>query len=182
MTRCNVNFLWVEVMIAFRNNRPLLQTGHCVIGDYDQEWLETVLAEAAQSAGVALPFRADIARAVLLYLEDSCPLNAVPLEYLFERIRRLLCEVGLPRIAEHLRRQAPPVDIDLDALAREAPLPLFFYEELRRRLEELRRLGLDTYRFRGQRACSLMLGRRQRTCPTQRRELAELEGFLQRQL
>ncbi len=169
-------------MIAFRNNRPLLQTGHCVISDYDQPWLEAVLAEAAEAAGVRLPFRADIARAVLLYLEESCPLHAVPLEYLFARIRHMLRDIGLPRIAEHLRKQAPPVDIDLDALAREAPLPLFFYESLRRRLEELRRLGLDSYRFRGLKACSLMLGKRMRACPTQRRELAELEGFLELQL
>ncbi len=168
-------------MIAFCNNRPVLQTGQCVIGDYDQEWLEAVLTEAAEAAGVSLPFRADIARAILLYLEESCPLNAVPLEYLFARIRRLLHEVGLPRIADHLRKQSPPVEIDLDALAREAPLPLFFYQELRRRLEELRRLGLDSYRFRGQKACSLLLGKRQRTCPTQRRELAQLEGFLELQ-
>ncbi len=165
-------------MIAFRNNRPVLQTGHCVIGDYDQEWLENVLAEAAEAAEVSLPFRAEIARAVLLYLEDSCPLHAVPLEYLFSRIRSLLREVGLPRIAEHLRKQAPPVDIDLDALASEAPLPLFFYQELQRRMEELRRLGLDTYRFRGWKACSLRLGKRRRACPTQRRELAELERFV----
>ncbi len=166
-------------MIAFRNNRPVLQTGHCVISDYDEEWLEAVLAEAAEAAGVALPFRQDIARAVLLYLEDSCPLHAVPLEYLFERIRRMLCEIGLPRIADHLRKQAPPVDIDLDALARELPLPLFFYQELHRRLEELRALGLDCYRFRGWKGCSLKLGERRRACPTQRRELAELQGFLE---
>ncbi len=165
-------------MIAFRNNRPLLQTGYCVISDYGQEWLESVLAEAAQAAGVPLPFRADIAHAILLYLEESCPLHAVPLEYLFARIRSLLKEVGLPRIAEHLRKQAPPVDIDLDALAREAPLPLFFYQELQRRMEELRRLGLDTYRFRGWKGCSLTLGKRLRACPTQRRELAELESFV----
>ncbi len=165
-------------MIAFRNNRPLLQTGHCVIADYGQEWLEDVLAEAAEAAGVSLPFRADIARAILLYLEESCPLHAVPLEYLFARIRSLLHEVGLPRIAEHLRKQAPPVDIDLDALAREAPLPLFFYQELQRRMEELRRLGLDTYRFRGWKGCSLTLGKRLRACPAQRRELAELEHFV----
>ncbi len=168
-------------MIAFRNNRPLLQTGHCVISDYGQEWLEDVLAEAAEAAGVSLPFRAEIAHAILLYLEGSCPLHAVPLEYLFARIRSLLQDIGLPLIASHLRKQAPPVDIDLDTLARKAPLPLFFYEELRRKLEGLRRLGLDTYRFRGQKACSLMLGKRLRACPTQRRELAQLEGFLELQ-
>ncbi len=168
-------------MIALRNNRPLLQTGHCVISDYDAEWLESVLAEAAEAAGVSLPFREEIAHAVLLYLEESCPLNAVPLEYLFARMRTLLREVGLPRIAEHLRRQAPPVDIDLDALARETPLPLFFYEALTRHMQELRRLGLNRYRFLGQEACSMQLGMRRRACPTQRRELEQLECFLQLQ-
>ena len=39
-------------MIAFKNKRPLLQTGHCVISDYDREWLETVLQQAADAAGV----------------------------------------------------------------------------------------------------------------------------------
>ncbi len=168
-------------MIAPRHNRPLLQTGYCVIADYDQEWLEAVLAEAAEAAGVSFPCRSDVARAVLFYLENSCPLKAVPLEYLFSRIRRLLYDVGLPRIADHLRKQTPPVDIDLDALACEAPLPLFFYEALRRRMEELRRLGLDSYRFQGQKACSLKLGKRRRACPAQQRELDELESFLEHQ-
>ena len=27
-------------MIAFKNKRPLLQTGHCVISDYDAAWLD----------------------------------------------------------------------------------------------------------------------------------------------
>ncbi len=165
-------------MIAFRNNRPLLQTGHCVISDYDREWLEDVLQTAADEAGVRLPFCAEIARAILIYLEESCPLHALPLEYLFARIRRMLCDAGLPRIAACLRRSTPPVDIDLGAIAREAPLPLFFYSELRRRVEELRGLGLDSYHFSGLRDCSLLLGDRRRACPTQRRTLQELEEYL----
>ena len=99
-------------MIAFKNKRPLLQTGHCVISDYDREWLESVLQQAADAAGVRLPFREEIARAILLYLEEKCPLHAVPLEYLFQRIRNMLCQAGLPRIAEHLRLQTPPVVVD----------------------------------------------------------------------
>ncbi len=117
--------------------------------------------------------------AILLYLEESCPLHAVPLEYLFARIRRMLCDVGLPRIAACLRRQTPPVDIDLKAIASEAPGPLFFYSELRRRVEELRGLGLDRYHFSGLRDCSLLLGDRRRACPTQRRTLHELEEYLE---
>ena len=165
-------------MIAFKNKRPLLQTGHCVISDYDQEWLENVLQQAADSAGVKLPFRAEIARAILLYLEEKCPLHAVPLEYLFQRIKSMLCQAGLPRIAEHLHPQTPPVVVDLHAIARQSPLPLFFFSELEQHLEQLRRLGLNTYAFDGAERCSKLLGDRQRLCPTQRRMLEELNAFL----
>ena len=165
-------------MIAFKNNRPLLQTGHCVISDYDAGWLEDVLQQAADSAGVNLPFREEIARAILLYLEEKCPLHAVPLDYLFQRIARMLRQAGLPRIADHLRLQTPPVVIDLQAMAEQSPLPLFFYNELEQHLEQLRRMGLNSYEFAGAESCSKLLGDRQRACPTQRRMLSELNAFL----
>ncbi|MBR2145614.1 MAG: hypothetical protein IKK73_05445 [Akkermansia sp.] len=165
-------------MIAFKNNRPLLQTGHCVISDYDATWLEDVLQQAADAAGVSLPFRGEIARAILLYLEEQCPLHAVPLDYLFQRIARMLRQAGLPLIADHLRLQTPPVVIDLRAMAEQSPLPLFFYNALEQHLEHLRRLGLTTYEFAGAESCSKLLGDRQRTCPTQRRVLSELNAFL----
>ena len=165
-------------MIAFKNNRPLLQTGHCVISDYDATWLEDVLQQAADAAGVSLPFRGEIARAILLYLEEQCPLHAVPLDYLFQRIARMLRQAGLPLIADHLRLQTPPVVIDLRAMAEQSPLPLFFYNALEQHLEHLRRLGLTTYEFAGAESCSKLLGDRQRICPTQRRVLSELNAFL----
>lgn len=166
-------------MIAFKNNRPLLQTGHCVISDYDREWLSNILQEAAEQAGTTLPLKDEIAQGILLYLEQNCPLHAVPLDYLFDRMRRLLEQIGLPLIAANLRKQTPPVDIELDTLAEEAPLPLFFYTELRRRMEGLRRIGLNTYHFSGKKECSLALGDRRRTCPTQQRALNELNAFLE---
>lgn len=165
-------------MIAFKNKRPLLQTGHCVISDYDAAWLEDVLQQAADSAGVSLPFRGEIAKAILIYLEEKCPLHAVPLDYLFQRIARMLRQAGLPLIADHLRLQTPPVIIDLHELAEKAPLPLFFYSELEQHLAQLRRLGLTTYEFAGIESCSKLLGDRRRACPTQRRMLDELNAFL----
>ena len=166
-------------MIAYKNNRPVLQTGHCVISDYDREWLAGVLQEAAEAAGTTLPMKDEIANGILLYLETHCPLHSVPLDFLFERMRRLLEQIGLPLIAANLRKQTPPVDIELDTLADEAPLPLFFYTELRRRMETLRSVGLNTYHFRGKKACSLALGDRRRACPAQQRALNELNAFLQ---
>lgn len=165
-------------MIAFKNNLPLLQTGYCVISDYGVEWVEHVLQNAADRAGVKLPFRDEIARAILLYLEQECPLRAVPLEYLFERVRRMLYEVGLPLIARNLQMQTPAVDIELDALAGQQDLPLFFYTELGRKLAELRELGLNSYTFSGKKECSLLLVSRRRACPTQQRALEELDAFL----
>ena len=168
-------------MIAFKNKRPVLQTGYCVISDYDREWLENVLQQAADEAGVHLPCRSEIAQAVLLYLEEACPLHAVPLDYLFGRIAGMLRQAGLPLIAEHLRTQTPPVRIDLDELAQNSPLPLFFYSTLSTQLEQLRQLGLTTYEFAGAEACSKLLGARQRLCPTQQRALDELNDFLAHQ-
>lgn len=166
-------------MIAFKNKRPLLQTGHCVISDYDAAWLEDVLQQAADSAGVKLPFREEIARAILLYLEEKCPLHAVPLDYLFQRIARMLRQAGLPLIADHLRLQTPPVIVNLQEIAEKSPLPLFFYNELEQHLAQLRRLGLTTYEFAGVESCSKLLGDRRRSCPTQRRMLDELNAFLE---
>ena len=168
-------------MISFKSKKPLLQTGHCVISDYGREWLESVLQQAADAAGVNLPFRKEIAEAILLYLEESYPLHAMPLDYLFQRIASMLKQAGLPRIADHLRLQTPPVLINLHEIAEQSPLPLFFYNQLEQKLEHLRRLGLTTYEFSGTESCSKLLGARQRQCPTQRRELEELNAFLANQ-
>lgn len=168
-------------MIAASYTRPMLQTGQCIVADYDLQWLESVLQDAAREAGVTLPFRREVAAGMLMYLEERCPLKAMPLEYLFARMRHLLREIGLPLIAEHLHEQMPPVDIELDELACEAPLPLFFYAELKQRMDDLRSRGLTTYRFSGAHRCSLLLGGRSRACPTQRRALHELQSFLARQ-
>lgn len=166
-------------MIAFKNNLPVLQTGHCVISDYGVEWFEQVLQEAAEASGCGkLPFCREIAQSVVLYLQQECPLHAVPLDYLFTRMRNMLRAVGLPLIAENLRCQTPPVDIELDTLAAEKDMPLFFYTELGARLEQLRRMGLNTYHFSGKKDCSLRLGHRRRACPTQQRALEELDAFL----
>lgn len=165
-------------MIAAQYNRPMLQAGQCIAADYDPAWIESLLQEAADEAGVSLPYRRELACGIMMYLEQRCPLKVMPLDYLFARMRRALRDMGLPLIAAHLHRQMPPVDIELDALADEAPLPLFFYTKLKQRMEELRGMGLTVYRFSGAHRCSLRLGRRRRACPTQRRALHELQAFL----
>ena len=155
---------------------PYLQNGECITSDC--EWLERVLHRAAEHAGIYLPCEREVAQGVFRYLEHHCPLRTVPLPYFFGRLRSVLREIGLPRIADALQEQLPPVSIPLDAMAGKNPLPLFFYTELKHRMDDLRSRGLTSYRFSGAHRCSLVLGRRRRSCPTQRRALLELESFL----
>lgn len=157
---------------------PYLQNGECITSDYDCEWLEHVLHSAAEHAGIHLPFEHEVAQGVLRYMDHYCPLRTVPLRYFFARLRSVLREIGLPRIADALQEQLPPVSIPLDTLAGKNPLPLFFYTDLKHRMDDLRRRGLTTYRFSGVHRCSLVLGKRRRSCPTQRQALRELETFL----
>ena len=159
-------------------SQPLLQSGQCIVADYDLPWLEGVLRGAAAEAGAPLPCAREVAQGILTYLQEECPLHTLPLEYLFGRIRNLLREIGLPLVAKHLHSQLPPVDIELDTLAGENPLPLFFYTRLREQMDTLRALGMTTCRFSGVQRCSLLLGSRRRACPTQRRALQELRSFL----
>ncbi len=158
--------------------RPLLQKGQCIAADYGVEWVEQVLCEAAREAGVSLPYSREVAEGIMKYLDEWCNLPTLPLEYFFARVRSLLREIGLPLVAEHLHAQTPPVDIELDELAKEEPLPLFFYTKLSERMEELRSRGVNVYHFSGAHRCSLVLGGRRRSCPTQRRALSELRKFI----
>ena len=168
-------------MNATVTRRPYLQHGDCVTADYDCEWLEYVLHQAAERAGIFIPSEREVAQGLLRYMDRYCPLRTVPLRYFFGRVRCVLREIGLPRVAEALQEQFPPIAIPLDTLAGKNPLPLFFYAELKHRMDDLKRRGLTAYRFSGAHRCSLVLGRRRRSCPTQRRALHELEFFLSTQ-
>ncbi len=166
-------------MVSLKKNRPLLQTGHCVISDYEIGWMESVLSDAALRAGVSLPFKHEIAQAIMMYLEMGCTLQSMPLNFLFSRIQETLQEVGLPLIARHLRKQTPPVMISLDEIAKEDPMPLFFYAKLHERIAKLRHLGLTSYQFSGLRECALTLGARRRDCPSSQRMQREISAFLE---
>lgn len=165
-------------MISLNPSRPALQTGHCVITDYNQAWIESLLVEAASRAGTRIPLVGEIAHAIILYLEKHCSQQALPLDYLFDRIRGLLHNIGFDSVVAEIRKETPPVNISLMDIAEEESLPLFFYSKLRKRVSELRHLGLTSYHFSGLERCSLMLGDRRRDCPTARRIRQELEGFL----
>lgn len=157
----------------------MLQTGYCVIADYDETWLEQVLEEAAQRAGTRVPFKKEMAQAIMLYLKTSVTRPSIPMEQLYQQIERMLRDMGLETIAQHLRHDTPPVDITLDAIAQQAPIPIFFYTELKRKIDKLKQLGLTRYRFLNKQQCSIILVDRRRACPASKEALAELEAFIQ---
>lgn len=165
-------------MITLQQQQPMLQTGYCVIADYNEAWLEQVLEEAAQRAGVRVPFKRDMAQAIMLYLKTSVTRPSIPLEQLYQQIERMLTEMGLPLIAQNLRHDTPPVNISLDSIAQQSPIPIFFYTELKRKIDKLRQIGLTRYRFLNKKECSILLVDRQRACPASKEALIELEAFI----
>ena len=83
-------------MIGFRNNRPLLKLGDCLITEYGEQWLADALEHAARRAGTTLPFKDDLLASVRYYLEHECDLSVMQVSELYERLRRMLTEVGRP--------------------------------------------------------------------------------------
>ena len=62
-------------MIGFRNNRPLLKLGDCLITEYGEQWLADALEHAARRAGTTLPFKEDLLASVRYYLEHECSIK-----------------------------------------------------------------------------------------------------------
>ena len=64
-------------MIGFRNNRPLLKLGDCLITEYGEQWLADALEHAARRAGTTLPFKDDLlASAYRRSLEEAVRVGA----------------------------------------------------------------------------------------------------------
>ena len=147
-------------MISFIGNRPALQIGSYQIIDYDTVWLEAALKRAATAADHDdFPLVTEIRNGVELYLENKCALSLLHLEDLFERMRKMLVEIGCGPIAEKLEPLAPPVTVSLVRAAEDAGygFEMGFFETVRSELEELRKAGAEEIHFTGLRASALIL-------------------------
>lgn len=113
-------------MIGFRNNRPLLKLGDCLITEYGEQWLADALEHAARRAGTTLPFKEDLLASVRYYLEHECDLSVMKVSELYARLRRMLTEVGLEHLARELREEMPPMTVCVAEIARSVPFWLFF--------------------------------------------------------
>ena len=123
-------------MIGFRNNRPLLKLGDCLITEYGEQWLADALEHAARRAGTTLPFKEDLLASVRYYLEHECDLSVMKVSELYARLRRMLTEVGLEHLARELREEMPPMTVCVAEIARSVPFWLFFACELKKQVED----------------------------------------------
>lgn len=165
-------------MIALKNNRPILRKGNCYFTDYDAAWLDEALENAAKRADMPILFKEEIVHSILIFLEEICPLNVLPIEVLLTRIRQMLHTIGLSKIASHFPEVMPPVQVDLDEIAERNPLPLFFFNDLRQEIERLQDMGLSNYQFQGKRQCAKALAAKIRWSKSSEETLEDLNAYL----
>lgn len=147
-------------MISYIANRPALRIGTRQVIDYDTMWLDDALRRAARAADCGeFPFATDIRTGVEKYLETKCSLKMLDLGDLFDRVRRMLEQIGCGHIAEKLRPLAPPIEFSLVHAATEAGngFELAFFESLRAELTTLRDAGAEEIRFTGLKESSQIL-------------------------
>jgi hypothetical protein len=147
-------------VISLIGNRPALQIGRYQVIEYGTAWLDDALRRAARAANHEdFPFVDDIRSGIVKYLETKCPLKLLPLDDLYDRMRRMLVKIGCERIAEKLEPLAPPVTISLVRAAMEAGngFELAFFETLRMEIGDLRNAGAEEIRFVGLRESSMIL-------------------------
>lgn len=145
-------------MIATCSLRPILKIGNYHVTHYNEEWLSDAFDRAADAAGWDVaPFKADLLAGVTEYLEKVCPLEVLPIETLFSKIRRMLYNIGLAHLAQKLETIPPPILVDLKEMAGNCPIPLFFFDTLKKELEDLRHSGVEYCAFSGIKECVMML-------------------------
>jgi hypothetical protein len=175
-------------MICLVGKLPVLQVGRIQVATYGTDWIDKALARAAESANRAdFPFIDDIRDGVLHYLEHKCPWRMLPIEDLFERMKRMLCRIGCKAIADHLQPLAPPLTMSIARAAREAGdgFELAFFRNLQRDIDDLRERGGEEFHFTDIRKSALILrgtrsGRWTPRCDRLHQEiLAFLQNFAQ---
>ncbi|MEP4078776.1 hypothetical protein [Haloferula sp.] len=168
-------------MIALIGNRPAIQVGNHQVHDYDTVWLGHALERAAAAADSHdFPFLEEIRQGVEEYLESKCSLSLLPLQTLYERMRKMLEKIGCHLIAEQLEPIAPPVTLSLTHAARRAGngYELAFFECLRGELSELRQEGAEEIRFTGLRESVLLLQKQEDWNSACDQLLSDIRSFL----
>ena len=173
-------------MICLVGKLPVLQVGRHHVAGYGTDWIDLALKRAAESCDRAdFPFIDDIRDGVLHYLEHKCPWRLLPIEDLFERMKRMLRRIGCDAIADKLLPLSPPLTVSVARAAREAGngFELLFFHALKVEIADLRMRGAEEFHFTELRESAQILrgaSRWNRSCEKLHQEiLAFLQNFAQ---
>lgn len=167
-------------MISLKNRLPFLRIGTYQLACYEQSWLRRSILDAAQRAGHdEWWFADDVARSVMLYLQDRFPGTAITIEELSGKIRAVLGKIGFKDVAAAVALQPPAMEVCLLAIAREAEgSELGFFQLLDSRLAELRGLGVRQIDLKQTRRTLKHLRAARHWCERCRELESELLSFL----
>ena len=169
-------------MICLVGKLPVLQVGRHQVAGYGTEWIDVALHRAARSCDRAdFPFINDIRDGILHYLEHKCPWRVLPLEDLFERMKRMLRRIGCDAIANNLDPLAPPITVSIARAAREAGngFELVFFQKLQKEIDDLHARGAEEFHFTELRESARILRGSGQWTPRCNRLHQEILAFLQ---
>jgi hypothetical protein len=127
-------------MIAFKDGLPVIQMANGCAVAFERDWLVRSLASAAERAGYGKWWLAEhVAESVTSYLRDQKEITVLPVEELTTAVRSVLQVIGYGEVGQYFEPGPPKMWISLLELAREAGTgyELAFFEQLRRRLDQL---------------------------------------------
>jgi hypothetical protein len=169
-------------VIALIGNRPVLQVGRYQVNCYDSHWIREALRRAMERAEREdFPFVDEICDGIFHYLENKCSLRLLPLPALFEKMRRMLEQIGCENIAQALQPWAPPVQVSLLRLVEEneCSVELSLFPLLRREIDELSAAGAHQISVWQVRESVMRIRQTQKWDQACERLKGEIETFLQ---
>lgn len=150
-------------MIAPQLGLPLVEWNGRRNIPLSEGWLTESIQTAAVKAGYSdCAWSCDVARAISFYLETEFPGSLITTGQLHEILDKSLRGIGLDDVAEVTTIVAPRVSIYLPELACQSSCELFFFHELREKLQEALRVVVRGVRLEGLRPCVKMLEGTQR--------------------
>jgi hypothetical protein len=155
-------------MIALPQKLPHVVWRNDRLVPLSEGWLAESIERAAAGAGYHRWHLApEVARAIVVYLENDWIAPSLTENHLREMVRRSLEGIGFEDIAQKSLIVPPRVSISLMEIAMRAPIELEFYPLLRERLADALEVQVGGVKLEGLRDCSKVLdaaGRWRRAC------------------
>ena len=164
-------------MIALKDDLPLVEFDGGQLVAFQPDWLIRSLRRAAQKAGYPQWWLAEhVAESVTTYLLDGFEATSLSVSRLSAEVQNVLQVIGYAEVAAQFVPEAPPAQLSLNEVAREAGsgYELAFFEILARRLQELLTPKTSRLELRDLERCVKLLRSRKvwsRDCDSLRAEI-----------